>query len=220
MSSKQQVRKDIVEVGRRLYRQGFVAANDGNITVRIGDNEVLTTPTGVSKGYMEPEMIVKVNLAGEKLAGPLEPSSELQMHLEVYRARPDVFAVLHAHPPAATAFAVTGRALDRPVLPEIVVALGEVPLARYGTPSTGEVPESIRPYLKDHDAVLLENHGVLTLGTDIYKALFKMENIEHFARISIYARLLGGEQELSSEEVKKLLQVRKNMGLGGRHPWV
>jgi len=219
LSSEQQVKKDIVEVGRRLYKRGFVAANDGNITVRIGENELLTTPTGVSKGYMEPEMIIKVNLAGEKIAGPLEPSSELKMHLEVYRVRPDVFAVLHAHPPATTAFAVSGQALDKPVLPEIVVPLGKVPLARYGTPSTEEVPESIRPYLENHDAVLMENHGVITMGTDIYKALFKLENIEHFAQISIYARMLGGEQELSSEEVEKLLQVRKTMGLGGRHPW-
>jgi len=207
--SEQQVRKDLVEVGRRVYNRGYVAANDGNISVRIGEDEILSTPTGVSKGFMEPEMMIKVNLDGEKLAGNLEPSSELKMHLEVYRVRPDALAVLHAHPPAATAFAVAGLALDRPVLPEVIVTLGKVPLARYATPSTGEVPESIRPYLKEHDGILLENHGVLTLGTDLYKALFKMERIEHFAQISIYARLLGGEQELSSEEVEKLLQLRK-----------
>ncbi len=219
MSSEKQVKEDLVEVGRRIYDRGYVAANDGNISVRISEDEILTTPTGVSKGFMEPDMMIKVNLEGEKLAGNLEPSSELKMHLEVYRVRPDVFAVLHAHPPAATAFAAAGQALDRPVLPEIIIALGDVPLARYGTPSTNEVPKSIRPHIKDHDAVLLENHGVLTLGTDLYKALFKMESIEHFAQISIYARMLGGEQELSSEEVEKLLQVRKKMNPGGRHPW-
>ena len=217
--SEQQVKKDMVEVGRRIYDRGYVAANDGNISARISEDEILTTPTGVSKGFMEPDMMIKVNLEGEKLAGNLEPSSELKMHLEVYRVRPDVVAVLHAHPPAATAFAAAGQALDRPVLPEIIIALGDVPLARYGTPSTNEVPKSIRPHIKDHDAVLLENHGVLTLGTDLYKALFKMESIEHFAQISIYARMLGGEQELSSEEVEKLLQVRKKMNPGGRHPW-
>lgn len=219
MSSEKQVKEDLVEVGRRIYDRGYVAANDGNISVRISEDEILTTPTGVSKGFMEPDMMIKVNLEGEKLAGNLEPSSELKMHLEVYRVRPDVVAVLHAHPPAATAFAAAGQALDRPVLPEIIIALGDVPLARYGTPSTNEVPKSIRPHIKDHDAVLLENHGVLTLGTDLYKALFKMESIEHFAQISIYARMLGGEQELSSEEVEKLLQVRKKMNPGGRHPW-
>jgi len=219
MPSEKQVKEDLVEVGRRIYNRGYVAANDGNISVRVGDNEVLTTPTGVSKGFMKPEMMVKVTLDGEKLAGTMEPSSELKMHLAVYRMRPDIMAVLHAHPPAATAFAAAGRALEKPVLPEIIIFLGDVPLARYGTPSTMELPKAIKPHIENHDAVLLENHGVLTLGTDLYQALFKMESIEHFAKISIYARLLGGEQELSAEEVEKLIQVRKKMNPGGRHPW-
>lgn len=220
MVPENRVRKEMVEVGRRLYSRGFVAASDGNITVRVSGDQLLATPTGVSKGFMDPEMMVKVNLDGKKLSGTMEPSSELNLHLEVYRVRPDVTAVLHAHPPAATAFAAAGRDLDKPVLPEVVVMLGKVPVAGYGTPSTEEVPLQVRPYLENHDAVLMANHGVLTLGEDLFKALFKMESVEHFALISIYARMLGGERELPPGEVKKLLQVRKEMGLGGRHPWL
>jgi L-fuculose-phosphate aldolase len=212
------LKEDIVEVGRRIYNLGFVAANDGNISVRIGDNEILATPTGVSKGFMTPEMIIKVDMAGNQLEGELKPSSELKLHLEVYRQRPDVRAVLHAHPPVATAFAVAGIPLDRPVLPEIVITLGAIPIAKYATPSTEELPASVRPYLEKHDAVLLENHGALTMGSDLFGALFKMEQIEHFAKVSLYASLLGGERELPPEEVEKLLTVREKLGLGGRHP--
>ena len=212
------LKEDIVEVGRRIYNLGFVAANDGNISVRIGDNEILATPTGVSKGFMTPEMIIKVDMAGNQLEGEMKPSSELKLHLEVYRQRPDVRAVLHAHPPVATAFAVAGIPLDRPVLPEIVITLGTIPIAQYATPSTEELPASVRPYLEKHDAILLENHGALTVGNDLFNALFKMEQIEHFAKISLFARVLGGERELSPGAVEKLLMVRENLGAGGRHP--
>lgn len=212
------LKEDIVEVGRRIYNLGFVAANDGNISVRTGDNEILTTPTGVSKGFMTPDMIIKVDMAGNQLEGELKPSSELRLHLEVYRQRPDVRALLHAHPPVATAFTVAGIPLDRPVLPEIVVSLGRIPTAKYATPSTEELPASIRPFLEKHDAILLENHGALTVGGDLFNALFKMEQIEHFAKISLYARLLGGERELPPDAVEKLLMVRERLGLGGRHP--
>lgn len=179
------LKEDIVEVGRRIYNLGFVAANDGNISVRVGDDEILTTPTGVSKGFMTPDMIIRVDMAGNKLEGKLKPSSELKLHLEVYKQRPDVRAVLHAHPPVATAFAVAGIPLDKPVLPEIVISLGRIPIAKYATPSTEELPASVRPYLEDHDAVLLENHGALTVGSNLFNALFKMEQIEHFAKISL-----------------------------------
>ena len=179
------LKEDIVEVGRRIYNLGFVAANDGNISVRVGDDEILTTPTGVSKGFMTPDMIIRVDMAGNKLEGELNPSSELKLHLEVYKQRPDVRAVLHAHPPVATAFAVAGIPLDKPVLPEIVISLGRIPIAKYATPSTEELPASVRPYLEDHDAVLLENHGALTVGSNLFNALFKMEQIEHFAKISL-----------------------------------
>lgn len=202
------LKEDIVEVGRRIYNRGFVAANNGNISVRTGDDEILTTPTGVSKGFMTPDMIIKVDLAGNKLEGEMEPSSELKLHLDIYRQRPDVRAVLHAHPPVATAFAVAGIPLDRPVLPEIVISLGAIPIAKYATPSTEELAVNVRPYVKKHDAVLLENHGALTVGHDLYNALYKMEKIEHFAQVILYARLLGGERELPPGEVEKLLAVR------------
>ncbi|GEA14221.1 MAG: L-fuculose-phosphate aldolase [Moorella sp. (in: firmicutes)] len=218
MASEYQIRQDICEVGRRIYAKGFVASNDGNISVRIGENEVLTTPTGVSKGFMTPDMIIKVDLEGRKIAGNLKPSSEIKMHLDVYRHRPDVRAVVHAHPPVATAFAVAGIPLDKPVLPEIIITLGAVPIAKYGTPSTEEIPLAVREYLDKYDAVLLENHGALTMGTDVYNAFYKMESIEHFAKISLAARQLGGERVLPCEEVEKLLQIREKLGVSGRHP--
>lgn len=218
MVLEDKVKQDIVEVGRRIYANGYVASNDGNISVRIGENEFLTTPTGVSKGFMTPEMIIKVDGEGHKLAGDLQPSSELKMHLAVYKQRPDVGAVVHAHPPVATAFAVAGIPLDKPVLSEIVISLGAIPIAKYGTPSTEEIPLAIREYLDKYDAVLLANHGALTLGQDVYNAYYKMESIEHFAKISLFARQLGGERELPYYEVAKLLQVREKMGIPGRHP--
>ncbi|MGI9861145.1 class II aldolase/adducin family protein [Moorella naiadis] len=218
MVLEDKVKQDIVEVGRRIYANGYVASNDGNISVRIGENEFLITPTGVSKGFMTPEMIIKVDGEGHQLAGDLQPSSELKMHLAVYKQRPDVGAVVHAHPPVATAFAVAGIPLDKPVLPEIVINLGAIPIAKYGTPSTEELPLAIREYLNKYDAVLLANHGALTLGQDVYNAYYKMESIEHFAKISLFARQLGGERELPYYEVTKLLQVREKMGIPGRHP--
>jgi len=213
MKREQKTRKEIVRIGRLLYDKGFVAANDGNISVKLDKNTILTTPTGVSKGFMKPGMMVKVDLEGNILAGKLKPSSELKMHLEVYRQRPDIRAVLHAHPPVATAFAVAGKPLNKPVLPEIVLTLGKIPLARYGTPSTEEVPKAIREYIKTNDALLLANHGVLTIGEELVIALYKMERVEHYARISLYAKLLGGEQELPSDELEKLYQIRKQMNI-------
>ena len=216
--NEDQLRKDIVEVGRRIWLRGYVASNDGNITARIGQDEFLTTPTGVSKGFMTPEMIVKVNGQGEVISGELKPSSEIKMHLGVYQSRPDVMAIAHAHPPISTAFAVTGQSLSKYVLPEVIIALGQVPLTEYGTPSTEEIPQAISKYLADHDAFLLENHGALTLGTDVYNAYYKMETMEHFATITLAARQLGGERELSREQVEKLIELRKKMGVKGAHP--
>ncbi len=220
MASEYQIKQDICEVGRRIYTRGFVASNDGNISVRVGENEFLTTPTGVSKGFMTPDMIIKVDMEGRKIAGGgnLKPSSEIKMHLDVYKHRPDVRSVVHAHPPTATAFAVAGIPLDKPVLPEIIISLGAVPIAKYGTPSTEEIPLAVREYLDKYDAVLLENHGALTMGTDVYNAFYKMESIEHFAKVSLAARQLGGERELPCPEVEKLLQIREKLGVSGRHP--
>jgi L-fuculose-phosphate aldolase len=163
-------------------------------------------------------MMVVTDLEGRKLQGQRNPSSEMQMHLEVYRRRPDVNAVVHAHPPIATGFAVAGIPLDRAVLAEVVTTLGSVPIAEYATPSTKELPEAVRQYVKAHDGMLLANHGALTLGTDLFAAYYKMETIEHFAKISLVARLLGGERILSREEVFRLQDLRGRYGIAAPAP--
>jgi L-fuculose-phosphate aldolase len=213
-----QLRCDIVEVGRRLYARGYTASNDGNISVRLDEARLLMTPKGVCKGFMTPEMMCITDLDGRKLAGDRDPSSEMQMHLEVYRQRPDVNAVVHAHPPVATAFAVAGIPLDRAVLAEVVTTLGSVPIAEYATPSTKELPEAVRKYVKAHDGMLLANHGALTLGADLFSAYYKMETIEHFANISFIARMLGGERLLSRDEVVRLQGLRGMYGIQSPAP--
>ncbi|MCL6613336.1 MAG: class II aldolase/adducin family protein [Firmicutes bacterium] len=218
MASEYQLRRDIVEVGRRLWIRGYVAANDGNISVRLGPDDFLCTPTGVSKGFMTPEMLIRVDGRGAVKAGDLKPSSEIKMHLAVYRDRPDVAAVVHAHPPISTAFAVAGVPLSKCILPEVILTLGRIPLAAYGTPSTDEIPRAIAEYLKDHNAFLLENHGALTLGADVFQAYYRMETMEHFAAISLAARQLGGERELPPERIGQLMEIRSKLGLTGLHP--
>src|SRR5687767_9726365 len=170
---EEQVRADIVEAGRRLYARGFVASNDGNISYRLDDTRLITTPKSVSKGFMTPDMMVVVDYSGRKVAGDRDPSSELPMHLEIYRNRPDVNAVVHAHPPLATGFAVAGIPLTRAVLAEVITTLGSIPIAEYGTPSTPELPASVEPFVRTHDALLLANHGALALGTDLFAAYYK-----------------------------------------------
>lgn len=209
--SDYQVKKDICEIGKRMYDRDFTAANDGNISIRVGENEIWTTPTGVSKGFMDSSMMVKVNLEGKVLEGSLKPSSELKMHLKVYMDRPDVMSVTHAHPPIATSFAVAGIPLDRALLPEAIINLGSVPIARYATPSTQEIPDSIAEFTKDYEAVLLANHGVLTWGKDVYEAFFKMETVEHYAKINLYTTMLGKANELSRDNIERLLEIKRSM---------
>ena len=218
MASDAQLRADIVEIGRRLYARGYTASNDGNISVRLDGERLLMTPKSVCKGFMAPEMMCITDLDGRKLAGDRDPSSEMKMHLEVYRQRPDVNAVVHAHPPIATGFAVAGIPLDRAVLAEVVTTLGSVPIAEYATPSTNELPEAVRKYVKAHDGMLLANHGALTIGSDLYSAYYKMETIEHFAKISLVARQLGGERLLSREEVSRLQGLRGMYGIAAPAP--
>src|SRR3954468_11419806 len=218
MSSEQQLRADIVEVGRRLYARGYTASNDGNISVRLDAGRLLMTPTSVCKGFMTPDMMCITDLEGRKLAGDRGPSSEMQMHLEVYRQRPDAQAVVHAHPPTATGFAVAGIPLTRAVLAEVVTTLGSIPIAEYATPSTMALPEAVRKYVKAHDGMLLANHGALTIGTDLFSAYYKMETIEHFANISFVARMLGGERLLSRDEVVRLQGLRGMYGISSPAP--
>ena len=218
MSSEATLRADIVEVGRRMYARGYTASNDGNISVRLGSDRLLMTPKSVCKGFMTPDMMCITDLTGRKLEGDRDPSSEMQMHLEVYRQRPDVQAVVHAHPPTATGFAVAGIPLDRAVLAEVLTTLGSIPIAEYATPSTKELPEAVRKYIKAHDGMLLANHGALTVGSDLYAAYYKMETIEHFAKISLVARLLGRENLLSREEVMRLQDLRGSYGIKAPAP--
>ena len=216
MQPEEQVRANIVEVGRRIYERGYVASNDGNISVRLGEDRLLTTPTGVSKGFMTPDMMVTTDLKGNKLAGERNASSELLMHLAVYEHRPDIQAVVHAHPPAATGFAVAGIPLDRAVLAEVVVTLGSIPIADYGTPSTSELADAVRDYITKYDGLLLANHGALTIASELFKAYYRMETIEHFARISLVARFLGRERLLSREEVDRLQGLFGSYGAASR----
>ena len=218
MMSPYEIKKQICEVGHKLYAAGFVAANDGNISVKVSDNEYYCTPTGVSKGALTPDMIIKVDGEGRKLEGTLNPSSEIKMHMRVYQKRPDVFAVVHAHPPVATAFTVANVPLDQFILPEAVLTIGTLPTCEYGTPSTMEIPDSLDPYLQNHDAFLLKNHGALTVGNTLTKAFFLMEEVEFNAKICKYARELGGVDEIPCEQLEKLMELRKKMNIPGRHP--
>lgn len=220
MKSPFEIKKEICEVGLKLWQKGFVAANDGNISVKISDNEYYCTPTGVSKASLTPDMIIKVDKDGKKLEGKLNPSSEIKMHMRVYRERPDVNAVVHAHPPVATAFTVADIDLDQYVLPEAVLTIGAVPTCDYGTPSTMEIPDSLDPYIQNHDAFLLRNHGALTVGCNLTKAFFVMEEVEFNAVICKHAMDLGAVHEISRDQLAKLMDLRKKMNLPGRHPGI
>ena len=213
--NEQQIKEQICEIGRRMYSRNMVAANDGNISVRLDKNEFFCTPTGVSKGYMTPEFICRVDSAGNLLeANPgFRPSSEMKMHMRVYERRPDIGAVVHAHPPYATSFAVMGMPLDKPIISEAVVSLGAVPVAEYGTPSTSEVPDALEKYLPDYDALLLEHHGALTYAADLMTAYMRMESVEFYAQLLYQTTMLGGPRLLSEERVQKLVEVRKKMGI-------
>ncbi|MSO45829.1 MAG: class II aldolase/adducin family protein [Acidobacteria bacterium] len=215
---EEQIRADIVEAGRRMYARAYIASNDGNITARLDDRRLIATPKSVSKGFMTPDMMVIVDYEGNKLTGERDASTELPMHLEIYRNRPDVNAVVHAHPPVATGFAVAGIPLTRAVLAEVITTLGSIPIAAYGTPSTAELPEAVRKYIKAHDGMLLANHGAVTCGTDVMSAYYKMEIIEHFAHISLVARMLGGENLISRDEVERLQGLRGFYGIPAPAP--
>ncbi len=219
--SDYEAKKQIIAVGKRMYDKGFVASNDGNISCRVGPNTIWTTPTGVSKGFMTPDMLVKMNFDGKVLMGKLKPSSEVKMHLRVYNENPDVMAVTHAHPPVATSFAIAGISLDRAILPEAVVNLGSVPIAHYATPGSQDVPDSIAPYCNTHNAVLLANHGALSWGKDLTEAYHRLESLEYYATVLMYTgRIIGRANELSCSQVNELIDIREKLGItsGGTPP--
>jgi L-fuculose-phosphate aldolase len=208
-------RREILEAGKRLQERFFVAANDGNISARLGDGRILITPTGVNKGDLSDPMLLTVDEQGNVLSGEMKPTSEMKMHLTVYRQRPDVSAIVHAHPPTATGFATSRIRLDQDViLPEVVFGLGRIGFSEYGTPTTRQVPEAVSREIADCDAVLLANHGALTVGTSVMQAYYRMETLEMYARIRLVTIQLGGPAALSEPEIEELLQVREQRGWG------
>ncbi len=206
-------RRDICTAGRWVHQRGWVAATDGNISVRLDPRRVLTSPTAMSKGMMTPDDLVITDLEGCKLSGRRNPSSELAMHLLIYRRRPDVNAVCHAHPPVATGYAAAGLPLNKALVSEIVISLGCIPVARYATPGTPELSDAMEPFVQHYDAILMANHGVVTFGADLLTAFFRMETTEHFAHVSLVTELLGKQVLLSGEDVEKLLAARARYGL-------
>lgn len=215
-----ETREVMCDICHKMWQLGWVAANDGNLSVKLPNGNFLATPTGISKSFITPEKLVVIDGAGHILEAEkgYRPSSEIKMHLRCYREREDVGAVLHAHPPTATGYAVAHVPLDRYTMIETVAAIGSIPVTPYGTPSTYEVPDAIAPYLQEHDVLLLANHGALTVGSDALTAYYRMETLELFAKISLTAHLLGGEKEISEENIQKLIDLRKYYGITGRHP--
>jgi len=206
--SEEQHRRDICIAGRWMYERGHIVACEGNISVRLDDGSILTTPTCMNKGMLSPEDLVITDLQGRQLSGDRKFSSELAMHLLFYRMRPDVMAICHGPPSTATGFAVAGRALNYALLPEVVVGLGQIPLVQYATPGTQELSEAIEPFVPHYDALLLANHGAVTCGPDLLNAFFRMETIEHSAKITLAAEMAGEPALLSSREVAKLMAAR------------
>src|SRR5213082_3268592 len=208
MAGQLHSRREIVNVGKMLHQRGYIAACDGNLSVRLSRNEVLVTPTAMSKGAMKSADLVVVDMEGRKLKGRREVTSEIGMHLLIYRMRPDVNAVVHAHPRTATGFAASGIALNQPLVCEVVIGLGQIPLAPYGTPGTPELAETLKPLIPDYDAILMANHGVVTYGADLQSAYMKMETVEHFAQIALVSHLLGRQQPLDCSSLEKLVLAR------------
>ncbi len=215
-----QCKDQICDVCHKMWQLGWVAANDGNVSARLSDDTILATPTGMSKSFITPEKLIRIDRQGHVLeaAEGLRPSSEIKMHLRCYDKRPDVFSVIHAHPPGATGFAVAHRAMDMYNMIEDVAVIGAVPLTPYGTPSTTEVPDAIEPYLDEHDVMLLENHGALAVGSDVVTAFYRMESLELWAKITINAIILGGSFDISRENIQKLINLRDYYQVTGRHP--
>ncbi len=209
-----QLRQEIVRVCRMLHQKNYLAATDGNVSVRLGDR-VLLTPSGVNKGMLAEDQVITVDLEGRLLAGTGRPTSELRMHLLVYELRPEAGAVVHAHLPYATACTLAGISLLEPILPEVVITLKGIPTAAYATPGTEEVPIAIRDLIQEFDAILLSRHGAMTLGRDVMDAYNKMEKLEHTARVVLAARLQGAVLPLSASEVEKLARLREKYKAGG-----
>ncbi len=208
MSSERQYRREIVQFGRMLHDRGYVAAMDGNLSVRLDEHRILSTPTAMCKGMLRPSDLVIVDVNGEKVSGKRSVSSEIGMHLLIYKLRPDVTGIVHAHPRTATGFAAAGMALNQPLVCEVVIGLGSIPLAKYGTPGTPELSDALAPLVPQYDAILMSNHGVVSYGADLHSAYMKMETVEHFAQIALVSHMLGTQQPLTGVELEKLMLAR------------
>lgn len=208
-----ELKKEIISAGKRMYKRGYVAANDGNISARIDKNQILITPTGLSKGFLNPSDLSVVDYNGKLIKGNKKPSSEFLMHLKIYKKRVDVNSVCHSHPPYSTAFAVAGKALNQYILPEAIIVLGKIPLIKYRIPGSDSFSEALLPYLENHDAFLLANHGVVTVGNSVLDAYHKMETVEHFAQVLFLSLQLGNVNSLSKKEIKELVKLRAKFGI-------
>lgn len=214
MPSEEKLRAEITRFCHLTYEKGYVASTDGNLSIRLADGNIMCTPTMCNKGFVTPEDLVIIDMKGNRIKGERKQSSEMAMHLLIYEMRPDTHAVVHAHPPCATAYAAAGIPLNKALISEVVLALGCIPLAEYGTPGTPELTNQLRPFVQNFDALLMANHGVVTYGANIEDAFNRMDTVEHFAKISIYTKILGRERLLSSENVEKLwVQRQKYFGL-------
>lgn len=209
--SDHELRLEVLHFGKMLHERGLIAATDGNISVRLTPASVLITPTCICKGMMSVEDLLVVDMHGRRISGFRDVSSEASMHMTIYRMRPDVNAIVHAHPPTATAFAASGLALDQALSSEVLLSLGDIPLAHYATPGTSELSSALEPYIPDHDAVLMANHGVVTYGSDLMQAYMNMETVEHFAKIALVVKQLGCERPLPAEQVSKLHEIRMRL---------
>ncbi len=209
--SEHESRMEILRFGRMLHERGLIAATDGNISVRLNEFSVLVTPTCISKGMMSCEDLLVVDMHGRKISGYRDVTSEISMHMTIYRMRPDINAIVHAHPPTATGFAACGLALDQALISEVLLSLGTVPLAHYATPGTSEPSEALEPFIPNHDADLMANHGVVTYGADLMLAYMNMETVEHFAKIALVVKQLGCERPLGADQVNKLHEIRQRM---------
>ena len=208
MKSEWEHRQEIVEICKLIHQKGYISATDGNVSVRTGKNRIITTPKGFGKGFIATDDLVVCDLKGKVISGKWPPSSEIKMHLCVYQLRPDVRATIHAHPPVSIAFTIAGLSLAKCILPEVVLSLGIIPTAEYATPTTEEVPQSIKDYITQYDALILERHGSLTVGKDLKDAYFKLEKLEHTATISFIARMLGEVKTLSPTQIEKLIALQ------------
>ncbi|MCL2046683.1 MAG: class II aldolase/adducin family protein [Oscillospiraceae bacterium] len=211
--SESQARIDIIEAGRRLYLRGLICGSEGNLSARISEDEIIITPSGVSKGFMNEDMLVRLDMSGKVLSGSGTASSETKMHLAIYEKSPNILSVCHAHPPIATTFAAAGVPLDKAYIQETVMLLGVIPIAKYAAPGSQELARSASDYCQDYHGVLLEQHGALTWGTSVMEALYRMENVEYTAKITMYSTILGFERTLDGDKIKELIALRKNWGI-------